>query len=825
MGSAASSTLAASDEPPFQGEPMTPLQTELAEAISQRHAAGLPIPDVTFSTKSADVQSFSTPSLPQAQVIAGETITTATTDIYFDGPQEAGYDEWPALEISGNLAGDEGNSFATGDLTEVIRTGVEEQIHDFWQQVEFGQEARKYSITETYVLTSPSGESLSVLGLLDSTQVTTTGDILMGFTYTGPHIDYTIEYTAEVCIPWTSICGELFYIKAGFELDWALGLRLPASVTLTGPDQVEQGNDAYFETSLSPQDWGASNYGNYGVAEENGNEFVMRFSFFAGVKLEVVGQDACPLPSCYVELETDNSTSFITPFGEGSYFPIPPVEIPLYTLDITIFFFSTSLTITPLLTSTQIMADWHTVSDCSGSGTVTYTEPNKPVTFGPVSVCNLDQDPDTNQAQVVVDNFRYNFNSFQIQLGAKVEVNVFGVYDGTIEATIFTLDLSQIFSGLGLYVGDHVQCTSDFNCSRVGPANSLILTSTTKDETPPFTTIALAGTEGNNGWYVSDVQVSLSAEDECGSGEKVIEYSFDNTNWSTYTVPVPVAVEGETTVYYRSTDNAGNVEATQIQTIKIDKTPPDITGATTTLPNSNGWWNDDVVVYFEAIDDVSGIDTVTPAVTISTEGFGQSIVGTAVDKAGNSAQVTVTDINIDKTPPVVTITSPLPQTYANTDPFSIQWTAADLLSGINTEEGDLDGAPVINGQSVDLRLVAPGDYTLSVYARDNADNETTERVDFFVQVDINGLIASVDYMCQEGLINSQGICNGFLAELNAAKNAIDRGKCRPAEKLLNAIIKKVEVLSGNFFTEVAANVTKANALYVIENLPCTTSNP
>jgi hypothetical protein len=825
-GSAASdSAIAAPDEPPFQGEPMTPLQTELAEAISQRHAAGLPIPDVTFNTKSADIQSFSTPSLPQAQAMVGETITTATTNIYFDGPQEAGYGEWPALEISGNLAGDEGNSFATGDLTEVFRTGVEEQIPDFWQQVEFGQEARKYSITETYELSPAADASRPAMSLLDSTQVTTTGDILMGFTYTGPHIDYTIEYQATICLPgWLGGgCADLFYLKAGFELDWALGLRLPASVTLTGTDQVEQGSDAYFETSLTPQDWVASQYENYGVAGEDGNEFVLSFAFFAGLKLELLGADMCP-PGiiCYVDFDEDGSESFTTPFGTGSFFPIPSLDIPIFELDLAVFKFSTSLTITPLLTSTQIMADWNTVpgSDCSGSGSVTYTEPDTPVPFGPVSVCNLDQDPETNQAQVELDNFRYYFNSFQIQLGAKVEVDVFGVYENTIEGTIFTLDLSQIFSSLELYVGDHVQCTWDFNCSRAGPANSLILTSTTVDETPPVTSIALTGNEGNNGWYVSDVQVSLSAEDECGSGVEMTEYSFDNANWTSYTGEVTLADEGTNTVYYRSKDFDGNEEAAKSQIIHIDKTPPDITGAPTTAPNSFGWWNTDVVVHFDASDAASGVDFVTPDITISSEGANQTVTGTAVDIAGNDAQVTVTDINIDKTPPVVTITSPLPQTYANIESFEILWTAQDTLSGINTVNGEMDGAAVSYGQLVELRLVAAGEHTITVFALDKADNVTTVSTDFFVTVDIDGLIASVEYMCQEGWINSPGICTSYLAKLYNAEKAIDRGQCHVAENVLNAFIKELKALSGIGLTVEAANVSKTNALYVIEDLTC-----
>jgi hypothetical protein len=279
--------------------------------------------------------------------------------------------------------------------------------------------------------------------------------------------------------------------------------------------------------------------------------------------------------------------------------------------------------------------------------------------------------------------------------------------------------------------------------------------------------------------------------------------------------------EGITTLYYRSTDNEGNVEATKSEVIKIDKTPPVITGAPTTPPNSYGWWNTDVIVHFEATDAVSGIAFLTPDVTVSSEGANQSVMGTAVDVAGNTAQFTVTDINIDKTPPVVTIISPLPQTYPNTDSFNVQWTAFDALSGIASENGTLDGVPVSNGQLIELLLLAAGNHTVTVVAVDKADNVTTVSVDFFVSVDIDGLIASVEYMCEQGWIRGHGICNSLLSKLNNAKAAIARGRCNAARNILYAFIHEVEAQRGKALTEEAADVLKANALFVIEHLECT----
>lgn len=95
------------------------------------------------------------------------------------------------------------------------------------------------------------------------------------------------------------------------------------------------------------------------------------------------------------------------------------------------------------------------------------------------------------------------------------------------------------------------------------------------DNIAPTTDFAFSGTIGNNNWYRSNVQVNLTATDNAGgSGINKTEYSFDNATWITYSANFTVTTEGTTTFYYRSADNAGNIEPTKNKTIKIDKTAP-----------------------------------------------------------------------------------------------------------------------------------------------------------------------------------------------------------------------------------------------------------
>lgn len=98
------------------------------------------------------------------------------------------------------------------------------------------------------------------------------------------------------------------------------------------------------------------------------------------------------------------------------------------------------------------------------------------------------------------------------------------------------------------------------------------------DIAPPTTAASVAGTQGSNDWYASDVIVTLAAQDEDGgSGVATTEYSLDNgVHWNTYTDPLGVSQEGINTILYSSTDKQGNEEETKTLSVKIDKTAPEI---------------------------------------------------------------------------------------------------------------------------------------------------------------------------------------------------------------------------------------------------------
>jgi pimeloyl-ACP methyl ester carboxylesterase len=97
------------------------------------------------------------------------------------------------------------------------------------------------------------------------------------------------------------------------------------------------------------------------------------------------------------------------------------------------------------------------------------------------------------------------------------------------------------------------------------------------DAVAPVTSSSLSGPLGQNDWYLGDVSLILSAQDnESGSGIEKIEYSLDNgTTWRTYDDPIVFVQEGIFNVFYFATDKQGNAEDAKTITIKIDKTAPE----------------------------------------------------------------------------------------------------------------------------------------------------------------------------------------------------------------------------------------------------------
>ena len=125
------------------------------------------------------------------------------------------------------------------------------------------------------------------------------------------------------------------------------------------------------------------------------------------------------------------------------------------------------------------------------------------------------------------------------------------------------------------------------------------------DTTAPTTTASSAPAPNAAGWSNANVNVTLTGTDNAnGSGVDKVEYKVDGGAFATYSAPVAITADGTHTVEYRSTDKAGNVEATKSLTVKVDKAAP---VTTATLQPATSPTAGPVTLTLAATDPVSGV--------------------------------------------------------------------------------------------------------------------------------------------------------------------------------------------------------------------------
>ena len=209
------------------------------------------------------------------------------------------------------------------------------------------------------------------------------------------------------------------------------------------------------------------------------------------------------------------------------------------------------------------------------------------------------------------------------------------------------------------------------------------------DNTAPESTVAIAPPSPASGWYNTDVVATITASD-ADSGVEKIDYAVTAAPLANGPVAgsqaiVTITGEGDRHLAYFATDLAGNTEAPNSATVRIDRTAPTIDASRAPAANAAGWNNTAVTVSFTCADALSGIDTCAASQVLSTEGGNQSAGGDAADVAGNLATASIGAINIDLTPPVVAVTGVTngAEYDVNTVPQA-GCSTSDLLSGVAT---------------------------------------------------------------------------------------------------------------------------------------------
>ena len=229
---------------------------------------------------------------------------------------------------------------------------------------------------------------------------------------------------------------------------------------------------------------------------------------------------------------------------------------------------------------------------------------------------------------------------------------------------------SDAGSGIATCPPDQIVSSEAANQTVTGTATdragntSTATTTVSIDKTPPAVQFTSPANNSSTPTTPITVQGSFS-----GGGSPITSATCNGTaaaiSGLAFTCAVPLPTTGVNRITAAVTDAAGNT-GTAALNVNYQPSVPTITGAISPAPNAAGWNNTNVTITFTC----TNATTCQAPISVSTEGANQVFQGNATGPGGTAAtQVTV---NIDKTAPVVQLTSPANNSSSSTSPISVQ---------------------------------------------------------------------------------------------------------------------------------------------------------
>lgn len=229
-----------------------------------------------------------------------------------------------------------------------------------------------------------------------------------------------------------------------------------------------------------------------------------------------------------------------------------------------------------------------------------------------------------------------------------------------------------------------------------------------------------------DGWTnVEEVAVRIKTGEDEASGVARVEYRIGiEGEWQVYDDSFSIIEEGETNIYARTVDQAGNISEEAEATAQIKRTSP---SNPVIEVETNDWTNaTSMEVKITSDGDkieyqLNGTDgdwlTYVPGLEITDEGE-TTIYAQAVDQAGNKSDIVEAIIRIDHTAPELTLLGDNPIYIKHRETFvEPGYKVVDNLDEAIADKMKVRG-------TVDTETV--GVYALTYAVTDHAGNETTE---------------------------------------------------------------------------------------------------
>ncbi|UYP44715.1 hypothetical protein NEF87_001000 [Candidatus Lokiarchaeum ossiferum] len=325
------------------------------------------------------------------------------------------------------------------------------------------------------------------------------------------------------------------------------------------------------------------------------------------------------------------------------------------------------------------------------------------------------------------------------------------------------------------------------------------------DQTSPTTDIEIMGIMGQNEWYLSEVEISFDSID-LSSGVKETYYSYDQMNWNVYSTIISTTIEGSNTIYFYSTDNAGNVGETLSQIFYIETSEIEVNVEFDGLMGDNSWFKSDVEISITTNQIASEI----AAFTYSTNGIefipytgtfyyteeGVNFIYFNISSNAGHNSFGYREISIDKTNPLTTlnisgIMGENDWYIANID---LDFISTDLESTVasiyysfdNITWSIFDGTPI----SIDI----DGIYSLFYYSKDLAGNIEQYKSEI-IKIDTKAPEIYIEY---SGTMGANGWYTSdvdILISLNNSTSGIYEISCTLNGNIISPFINMIEVTS------------------------------
>ncbi len=280
-----------------------------------------------------------------------------------------------------------------------------------------------------------------------------------------------------------------------------------------------------------------------------------------------------------------------------------------------------------------------------------------------------------------------------------------------------------------------------YSIDTAGNTGEIMVINFSMDNDIPLVETTISGEKGENGWFLSNVSVTMSGFDGT-SGVSNISYGVNGGTWKYYSEMFGIDTEGENRIDYNVEDQAGNIAELTSETVLIDTGAPSSNLKIQGDLGNNDWFITGTVVDIRGEDEISGFYKIEirldggewkdfkPNMVIDENGH-HFIEYRSIDIAGNTEESRNVSFRIDIVPPAISELVGAEIVNDTGNSLYISWTAADQESGVLNHSISIDGSRFIElGTNTSWELQDPeaGQHMIMIRTYDSAGNTAVEYI-------------------------------------------------------------------------------------------------